>query len=70
MAIPVYGINLLFDTNFMFLMRADTGNPLKVFEQIFGSHLVGYLILIPIVFAVMYTLYWLLTRKSCRLASI
>ena len=27
MAIPIYGLNLLLDTNFMFLMSADPGNP-------------------------------------------
>ena len=39
MAIPVYGLNLLWDTNFMFLMEPDSGNPLELFEQLLGSHL-------------------------------
>ena len=54
MAIPVYGLNLLWDTNFMFLMRPDSGNPLEFFEQLLGSHLWGCPILWPVVIFVMY----------------
>ena len=54
MAIPVYGLNLLWDTNFMFLMHPDTGNPLEMFEKLLGSHLWGFPILLPVVIAVMY----------------
>ena len=54
MAIPIYGINLLLDTNFMFLMSADAGNPLYIFEQLWGNHLYGYPILIAAVLIVMY----------------
>ena len=45
LAVPIYGFNLLFDTNFMFLMRAGSGNPLQVFETLLGSHLWGFPIL-------------------------
>lgn len=54
MAIPVYGLNLLWDTNFMFLMRPDKGNPLEMFEKLLGSHLWGFPILLPVVILVMY----------------
>jgi len=54
MAIPVYGLNLLWDTNFMFLMEPDSGNPLELFEQLLGSHLWGFPILLPIVILLMY----------------
>jgi hypothetical integral membrane protein (TIGR02206 family) len=54
MAIPVYGLNLLWDTNFMFLMKPDTGNPLELFEKLLGSHLWGFPILLPVVILVMY----------------
>ena len=54
MAIPVYGLNLLWDTNFMFLMEPDSGNPLEFFEQLLGSHLWGFPILLPVVILVMY----------------
>ena len=54
MAIPVYGLNLLWDTNFMFLMRPDSGNPLEFFEKLLGSHLWGFPILLPVVLLIMY----------------
>lgn len=54
MAIPIYGINLLLDTNFMFLMSADPGNPLYLFEQMWGNHLYGFPVLITAVLLVMY----------------
>ncbi len=54
LAIPVYVLNLLWDTNFMFLMQPDSGNPLELFEKLLGSHLWGFPILLPIVILVMY----------------
>lgn len=54
LAIPVYGLNLLWDTNFMFLMQPDSGNPLELFEQLLGSHLWGFPILLPVVIGIMY----------------
>lgn len=54
MAIPVYGLNLLWDTNFMFLMEPDSGNPLALFEKLLGSHLWGFPILLPLVILVTY----------------
>jgi len=54
MAIPIYFVNLAFDTNFMFLMRPDKGNPLEMFEQLLGNHLWGFTILLPIVRLAMY----------------
>ena len=46
--------NLIFDTNFMFLMEAEKGNPLTLFETWFGNHLIGFPILIAAVLAFMY----------------
>lgn len=54
MAIPIYGINILLDTNFMFLIEADQGNPLYWFGQNWGSHLWGFPVLITAVMIVMY----------------
>lgn len=54
LAIPVYGLNLLWDTNFMFLMHPDSGNPLELFESLLGSHLWGFPILLPVVILLMY----------------
>lgn len=54
MAIPIYFVNLLLDTNFMFLMSADPGNPLYLFEQVWGNHLYGFPVIITGVLAVMF----------------
>lgn len=54
MAIPIYGVNLLLDTNFMFLMSVDEGNPLYIFEQLLGNHLLGFPVLIAGILIVMY----------------
>ena len=69
MAIPVYGLNLLWDTNFMFLMRPDSGNPLEMFEKLLGSHLWGFPILLPLVILVMYLPLFLLQRKGNKVRS-
>ena len=47
-------VNLLLDTNFMFLMYADPGNPLALFEQMWGSHLLGFPVIIVGVLLVMH----------------
>jgi len=59
--------NLIFDTNFMFLMSAEKGNPLEFFESVFGNHLIGFPILIAAILVVMYVpmeLYRKHTRKN------
>lgn len=64
MAIPVYGLNLLWDTNFMFLMEPDSGNPLEMFEKLLGSHLWGFPILLPIVILVMYIPLFIIKKRN------
>ena len=55
MAMVALVCDLIFeDANFMFLMYADPGNPLYIFEQLWGSHLWGFLVLVPAVLFVMY----------------
>lgn len=54
LAVIALVVNLIFDTNFMFLMEAEKGNPLALFETWFGNHLIGFPILIAAVLAVMY----------------
>lgn len=54
MAIPIYVVNLLLDTNFMFLMSAAPGNPLYIFQELWGSHLWGFPVIITGVMIVMY----------------
>ena len=54
LAVPIYIFNSIFDTNFMFLMEPDSGNPLEMFEKLLGSHLWGFPILLPVVILAMY----------------
>ena len=64
MAIPIYGLNLLLDTNFMFLMLAEEGNPLYWFEQNWGNHLLGFPVIIAAVLIVMYLPVELLRKRK------
>lgn len=54
MAVPIYFVNMWLDTNFMFLMEAEQGNPLYWFGQNWGNHLLGFPVLISVVLLVMY----------------
>lgn len=54
LAIPIYCLNHLLDTNFMFLISAPSGNPLYWFDQTFGNHLIGYPFLIAAAVFIMY----------------
>lgn len=47
-------VNLLLDTNFMFLMYAPDNSPLKWFETALGNHLIGFPIIITAVLLIMY----------------
>ena len=62
MAIPIYFVNLFADTNFMFLMDPESGNPLGLFEKYLGSHLWGFPVLLPIVMFLMYLPLFLVSR--------
>ncbi len=53
-AIPIYFLNMAWGTNFMFLMKPDSGNPLELFEKLLGNHLWGFPILLPVVILIMY----------------
>ncbi|MBQ3492348.1 MAG: TIGR02206 family membrane protein [Oscillospiraceae bacterium] len=66
MAVPIYLFNLAFDTNFMFLMYAEEGNPLLLFEQMFGSHLVGFPVLGTVFVGAMYLILYLCRRSARR----
>ena len=54
--------NLMMDANFMFLMYADPGNPLYLFKELWGSHLLGFPVIITGVLLVMHTP-WLIAKK-------
>lgn len=64
MAIPIYIFNMIFDTNFMFLMFVEEGNPLLIFEQMWGNHLLGYPVLLAAVIAVMCIPILLMNREK------
>ncbi len=64
MAIPVCFLNLLWGTNFMFLMQPDSGNPLELFEKLLGSHLWGFPILLPVVILVMYLPMFIIRKRK------
>lgn len=52
LAIPAYVVNVILDTNYMFLMEADKGNPLYWFDKNWGNHLFGIpVILVPLMTA-------------------
>ena len=63
MAVPIYLFNLAFDTNYMFLMYAEAGNPLLLFEEWFGSHLIGIPVLGAVFVGLMYGVLYL-CRKA------
>lgn len=62
LAAVALGANLVFDTNFMFLMYAPEGNPLGFFETALGSHLFGF----PIIIAPLVVLLHLPLPKKLR----
>ena len=64
MAVLAFVVNLLLDTNFFFLMQADPGNPLYFFETAWGSHLLGFPVIIVGVLLVMQGPFALLELKK------
>lgn len=52
-AIPALILNLIFDTNFMFLMNTADIGFLQIFENIFGAHQWAFPILLPIIMLIM-----------------
>lgn len=69
MAVPIYCVNLLLDTNFMFLMYAPDGNPLAWFRDHVGYHWIGFPVLLVAVFALMDVPILLKKRKEDKLLS-
>ncbi len=67
LALPVYGINLLLHTNFMFLMGTEPGSPLYFFQEKFGNHLIGFPALLIPILIIMYApvyIYKMATKKT------
>lgn len=74
LAVPIYIFNLIFDTNFMFLMYGEEGTPLVFwFQEHMGTHLPGLAILAAIALTVMYTILFLcrkaVAQKQDKLAA-
>ena len=60
-------LNLCLDTNFMFLMSVTKSNPLYFFQELWGSHLLGFPVIIAGVVLVMYApieIYYKVRRKK------
>ena len=64
MAIPIYFINLLLDTNFMFLMYAEPGNPLYWFGENWGNHILGVPVIYSVVLLLMYFPFYIKKKKQ------
>lgn len=62
MAALVAIINPIADANFFFLDHASKGNPLYFFQEAFGSHLIGFPVIIAGVLLVMHTP-WVIAKK-------
>ena len=60
--VPITWVNRYFGTNFFFLERPSKGSPLVWFEQTFGSHLIGFPVLIALIWAGMYGIPVLLSK--------
>ena len=58
-AVAVYGVNLLLDTNYFYLMEAPSGNPLYWFQQNWGNHWLGVPILIAAALLLMFLPVWI-----------
>jgi len=52
-AIPALALNIIFDTNFMFLMDTAGIGFLQIFKDIFGAHQWAFPILLPIIMLIM-----------------
>lgn len=54
-AVPALILNLIFDTNFMFLMNTADIGFLEIFKNVFGAHQWAFPILLPIIMLIMST---------------
>ena len=67
-SIPVYFFNKHFRTNYMFLNRPSPGSPLEWFEKWLGNpgYLLGFVIMIALLWTVMYAPFVLVERGGRR----
>ncbi len=69
-SLPVYFFNRHFGTNYMFLAAPSAGSPLVWFEKLFGNpgYLLGFVIMIAILWAVMYLPFGLTERRNAKVS--
>ena len=63
---PVFALDATLDLNFFYLMSAPEGHFIDWFTHRCGSHLVGYPVLLVLLFAVMYSGYALARLIFCK----
>lgn len=63
-AVMVYGVNLVFDTNYFYLMEAPTGNPLYWFQKNWGNHWLGFPILVAAALLMMFLPIWIVNAVN------
>lgn len=61
-------VNLILDTNYMYLMYAPKSTPLYFFQKQFGNHLIGFAVLLPLVLEGMYLPFALQGKRRSRSA--
>lgn len=64
LAAVALGVNLIFGTNFMFIMEAEPGTPLVWFAEHWGNHLLGFPVMIAGVLLVMHGPLYLFQRRK------
>ncbi len=62
-------VNFTLDTNYMYLMSAPKGTPLVWFENTFGTHLIGFPVLLVAILALMYAPVIVLERRRKKHAA-
>ena len=68
---PIYLLNKLTDSNFMFLNNPGNGNPLSLFEAFFGNpgYLIGMPILLVLIWFLLYLPFYLMARGKKKAVS-
>lgn len=67
LAVPIYIFNLIFDTNFMFLMYGEEGTPLVFwFQEHLGTHLPGLAILAAVALTAMYSILFICRKLFAK----
>ena len=63
LAVPAVISNLLLDTNYMFLAEPDAAI-LPIFEKVFGTHLVGFPMILTLLWGAMFSPFEILRRQE------